>query len=286
MNTTKTIRLVVIFALFALSAVAHPGIGIVEDTKGNVFYTDLAKVWKISPDGKKSIVVANVHTHELYLDDKDNLFGEHLWYNGEQADTWGHFVWKYTPDGTFQKVIPDREGFLSDYSFVRDHFGRMYWADRSGKCQHVVRKNRDNTTTTLGDDCLEDIRWMTSAQNGTIYLVDKQDIKRVDTQGQVTTLAKVTPGKKLSQFMVNEPHYIGAVTVDRDNNIYVADFSGRQVNRIERDGRTTVVFETSIPWSPMALVVAKNGDFLVLETSMTNAVRVERITRGNKSIVY
>lgn len=268
------------------AATAHPGIGLVEDRRGNIFYTDLSQVWKISPDGKKSVAVSNVHTHELYLDDNDNLFGEHLWYNGEKLNTWGHYAWKFTHDGKFQKVIPDTEGFLKDYSFVRDHFGRMYWADRSSKCQQLVRKNRDKTTTILGDKCLHDIRWMTSTDDGMVYLVDSQDLKRVDTQGKVTTLATSIPDKKLSQFMVNEPHHLGAVTIDRDDNIYVADFSGRLVNRIERDGTTTVVYETSIPWSPMALVVAKNGDFLVLETSLTNAVRVERVTRDKKSTVY
>jgi hypothetical protein len=283
-------RMAVVLSLVVSVALAHPGIGLVEDSKGNVFYTDLAKVWKISPDGKKSVALNNVHTHELFLDENDNLFGEHLWYNGEQADTWGHYVWKFTHGGKFQKVIPDTEGFLSDYSFVRDHFGRMYWADRSGKCQHVVRKNKDNTTTILGDKCLEDVRWMTSAGDGMIYLVDKQDLKKVDTQGKVIILAKSIPDKKLSQFMVNEPHSLGAVTLDNDNNIYVADFSGRQVNRIERDGTTAVVYETSIPWSPMALVVAKNGDFLILETSLTNAVRVERVSKdknaNKKTAVY
>lgn len=284
------VKMIVALSLIASAALAHPGIGLVEDSRGNVFYTDLARVWKMSPDGKKSIAVDNVHTHELYLDDNDNLFGEHLWYNGEATDTWGHYAWKYTNNGKFQKVIPDTEGFLSDYSFVRDHFGRMYWADRTTKCQHIVRKNKDNTTTTLGNMCLEDVRWMTSTDDGVIYLVDKQDLKKVDTQGKVTTLAKSIPDKKLSQFMVNEPHSLGAVTIDKENNIYVADFSGRVVNRIERDGTQTVVYETSIPWSPMAFVVAKNGDFLILETSITNAVRVERVSidknTNRKTAVY
>lgn len=276
------VRMIVVLSLTVSMTMAHPGIGLVEDSKGNVFYTDLSRVWMISADGKKSIAVNNVHTHELYLDDNDNLYGEHLWYNGEQANTWGHYAWKYTNDGKFQKVIPDTDGFLTDYSFVRDHFGRMYWTDRSLKCQHLVRKNKDNTKTVLGDKCLEDVRWMTSTDDGMIYLVDKQDLKKMDTQGKVTTLAKSIPQRKLSQAALSEQHFLGAVTLDNDDNIYVADFSGRVVNRIDRDGTKTVVFETSVPWSPMALVVARNGNYLVLETSLTNEVRVERISEINK----
>jgi hypothetical protein len=44
---------------------AHPGIGIVKDSKGNIYYTDLAKVWKVTASGEKSVVVDRVHTHEL-----------------------------------------------------------------------------------------------------------------------------------------------------------------------------------------------------------------------------
>ena len=86
MTNLKTI-LSLTFLLICLVAEAHPGIGIVEDSKGNIFYTDLEKVWKISKDGTKKVVVNNVHTHELYIDETDNLFGEHLWYNGDQKNT-------------------------------------------------------------------------------------------------------------------------------------------------------------------------------------------------------
>src|SRR5690606_18864547 len=100
------------FLLIAVCVIAHPGVGIVMDSNGNVFYTDLKQVWQIDPKGKKSVVVRNVHTHELYMDEQDDLYGEHLWYNGEKLDTWGHYVWKEAVDVKFEKIIPDREGFL------------------------------------------------------------------------------------------------------------------------------------------------------------------------------
>src|SRR5688572_23144493 len=80
--------------LFLISAtmLAHPGVGIVMDSRGNVFYTDLSHVWKIAPDGAKTIAVRGVHTHELALDSADNLFGEHLWYEGDATRPWAHRV--------------------------------------------------------------------------------------------------------------------------------------------------------------------------------------------------
>ena len=41
---------------------AHPGIGIVMDSQGNVFYTDLTHVWKIDPAGERTIAVENVQS--------------------------------------------------------------------------------------------------------------------------------------------------------------------------------------------------------------------------------
>lgn len=260
-------KLTIIPFLFTIvTAFAHPGIGIVEDSKGNIFYTDLEKVWKVAPDGKKTIAVPDVHTHELFLDENDNLFGEHLWYNGDQKNTWGHYAWKFSSNGNFQKVIPDSEGFLEDYSFVRDHFGRMYWADRSKECQHVVRKNKDNSEDILGDKCMNKIMWMTSTGKGELLVVDDHDLKKIDTQGKISSFGKVA----------NE--HVGAPTTDKHNNIYIADFSGKKVTRISPNGTRKVVFETSILWGPMALIVASNGDYVVLETSTTNQVRIERIS--------
>lgn len=275
-------RLLIALTLLVTQAIAHPGVGIVKDSKGNVFYTDLTHVWKIDTQGKKSIAVKNVHTHELFMDESDNLFGEHLWYNGETANTWGYYVWKLSATGSLHKVIPSTTGFREDYSFVRDHMGRMYHADRANTCQHLERINPDKSVTKLGDNCLTNIRWMTAASNGSIYLIDGPDLKKVDPAGHVSTLAMELPEAKLSQFFVNKDHYLGGLAVDAAQNIYVADFSGRNVKKISKDGKVTVVAETGIPWSPSGLLVEANGDLWILEYSITNEARVEKIHKGEE----
>ncbi|HET6768433.1 MAG TPA: hypothetical protein VFH08_13575, partial [Chitinophagaceae bacterium] len=57
-------KLLLIMILLPLIARPHPGIGIVKDCKGNIYYTALKQVWKIT-NGIKTIVVPNVHTHEF-----------------------------------------------------------------------------------------------------------------------------------------------------------------------------------------------------------------------------
>jgi hypothetical protein len=138
---------------------AHPGVGIVQDSRGNIYYTDLKQIWKIGIDGKKSIAVADVHSHELFMDSSDNLFGEHLWYNGERLNTWGHYVWCLRRDGMLVKVKEPTPGFLENYSFVRDDKGNMYWAER-WKVSRIRKKSPGGTITTVAEAKFKDVRWI------------------------------------------------------------------------------------------------------------------------------
>jgi len=279
------ILLILLLLHSAFGSKGHPGVGIVMDSKGNVFYTDLAQIWKINVKGKKSIVVPNVHSHEIYIDAQDNVYGEHVWYNGEALDTWGHYVWKLSSDGKIEKVIPNTKGFLSNYSFVRDRDGSMYWVNRDADCQKIVEKKNNGVILTRSDACLNNVRWMTSTPEGIIFIIDFHDLKKMDRQGHVTTLATNLADKKFLQVFVNEEHYLSGVTAHKDN-VYVADYSGRQVKKITPDGKVSVAAETSLPWSPTGTLVATNGDFWLLECSATNAVRVEKISMDGKRTIY
>ena len=270
-----------VILFFMLSWVtAHPSVSIIMDSKGNVYYSDLKHVWRIDVHDKKSVVVQNVHTHELYLDKEDNLYGEHLWYNGEAANTWGHYVWKLSFDGKLDRIKPATIGFLTNYSFVHDDQDRMYWADRENTCQKLVRKNKDGSMTKLGDQCLTNIRWITAAADGTVYLMDVFDLKKIDPNGRVTTLAGSLQKKD------KEPNSVMGVSVDNQKNAYVAVYSEHQVKKITPTGRVSVAAETHIPWSPSGMLVAPNGDFWILECSVINEVRVERITVEGKRAIY
>jgi hypothetical protein len=121
--------LLIAAALFTPTAAqAHPGIGIVRDRQGNVFYTDLIHVWQISPSGRVSIAVRDVHTHELSIDSAGNVYGEDNRYlgSGEGDDAYRHRVWKRSPNGSVVDIVPWTRGFWRAYGFVRDAQGAMY----------------------------------------------------------------------------------------------------------------------------------------------------------------
>src|SRR5262249_24734030 len=119
---------VVILASGTAPTLAHPGIGIVLDGAGNVFYTDLSQVWKVAPDGKRTVAVPHVHTHELYLDAEGALYSEHLWYEGDATGKFDYRVWRLTTEGKIEEVVPATRELRTTYSFVRDAAGNMYSA--------------------------------------------------------------------------------------------------------------------------------------------------------------
>lgn len=295
-------RKLFLFALILLAAppaLAHPGVGIVMDSRGNVFYTDLKQVWRIAPDGQKSIAVSNVHTHELYVDGEDNLYGEHLWYEGEATDKWGHYVWRLSADGKLTQIIPPREGFRDDYrdfSFVRDRAGNMYWAERGARPIVIRRRAPDGTTADFGADAgLNDVRWMTATPDGTVYFIDVVDLVRIAPDGKTRRVARnlkerpwwqrwadTLPG--LENLLASR-HFLMGVWTDGRGNVFVAAAGAGKVLRVGPDGRVEVAAESPLGWSPTGGLVGPNGDLWLLEYRV-NSARVRRISPDGKEKTY
>lgn len=273
----------IIFLMITASVSAHPGIGIVMDSRSNVFYTDLKQVWKISSDGTKSIAVANVHTHELYLDAENNLYGEHLWHEGV-TNKWRHYVWKLHADGKLEQVFQPRERFLEDhkdYSFVRDRAGNMYWADRGAPT--VIRKRAPNgAMTDLCKADFRDVRWMTASAEGTVYLIDDGDLRCIAPEGGVSTIARDLKEHALS------PAWMGGLWLDSKGNVYIAVYGGNLnlVKKVNTNGQVTVAAHSNAPWGPTGGLIALNGDLWLLEYSTTNAARVRQIRKDGAEKIF
>jgi len=270
MQVMRTLSVCLLFA--AASAFGHPSVSVVIDSRGNVFYSDLTQIWRVAPDGSRMIAVPHVHSHELYLDGSDTLYGENLWYNGEKANTWGNSIWKRTPDGRISFVHPPRPGFNEDFSFVRDAAGNQYFAIHDKG--EIRRRSPDGRVVTMARAPFKDIRWMTCTPNGVVYLIDLLDLVRVTPDGKVTTIARNLSSHAL---IGDDRHRVQGVWVDRAGNVYVAASAEREVKRVTPAGRVDVVARSTFPWSPSGGAIAPNGDLWVLEYTITNQQRVRKI---------
>jgi hypothetical protein len=266
----------------AWESCGHPGIGIVQDSRGTVYFTDLKQVWKIAPDGTISVAVPKVHTHELCLDVQDNLYGEHL---SAEADKWSNRVWRLKPDGTLTNVIPLREGLnLLDYSFVRDRSGSMYWADPS---QPTIKKRLpDGTVINYAAADFRMVQRMTTSPDGVLFLMDGANLRRVSTNGQVTTLRTNLSELNRAPANVSERNYHMGLWTDRNNNVDVAVAMEHLVMRVQPDGQTSVAARSTEGWSPSGGMYDRQNNLWLLEYDSSNAVRARQIRKDGSDRIF
>ncbi len=276
-----------IFFFISLLAEAHPGIGIVMDEAGNVYYTDLVHVWKIAPDGSRTIAVPDVHTHELYLDLNGDLYGEHVWYEGEASDTWGSYVWCLSADGTLDKFISDVEGFLDNNTLVRDSKGNTYWAQKTGEQDALMKQAMGGEAAGFADEPFEDIRWMYfSKHDQHLYVVDGTTVKKVAASGQVQLVAADLKEEGGLFNRVADRHYVFGLWTDEKRNVYAAVYGAKKVVRIDPAGKRTPIFESGWGWAPCGGLIGPDGSLWILEFSKRNATRVRKVLPNGSERVY
>ena len=272
-----------LWVLISFTVAAHPGIGIVKDSKGNIYYTDLAKVWKISLDGSKTVVVTGVHTHELFMDEHDNLYGEHLWYNGESKDTWGHYVWCVKNTGELVKDINPKEGFLTNYSFARDSLGNMYWVERFTTSK-IMKKTKNGEIIKIAEGKFGFIGWLTCAKNGSLYFTESNKLRRLSPDRKsdsyrMETLANNIGSKSTDFSMMGRNYDSYGIWTDAAGNVYLATIDSKKVIRIGADGNTQTILSSNSLWTICSGIFDNNGNMWVLENSVSNEVRARKITK-------
>ena len=125
-----------------------------------------------------------------------------------------------------------------------------------------------------------------ATKEGVVYAVDLYDLKKIELNGKVTTLASQLQGKSWSQFFVEDQHQLMGLCTDANQNVYVASYGNKKVKKVSPTGRVTTVVETNSMWSPTGVLAAPNGDLWVLECTVTNAVRVECFKKNGTRMVY
>lgn len=260
-------------------AMAHPGVGLVEDSRGNVYYTDLVHVWKVSPDGRKTIAVRNAHTHELALDAADNLYGEDLVYEGEALNRWHHRLWKRSPDGRVTDLFGKRAGFRNDHGFARDRRGTEYWIFFENSICLLRKRTPDGRIATIPNRSpLPHLSWLAVGEGDSVlYATAGHRLYRISSGGTVAVLL---------QHERAEGHALMGLWPAPDGSVYVADYHDRAVKRVFANGNVTLVTRTEPNWFPSAVMLARNGALWLTEYSPTNQVRLKRISPDGKTRLF
>ena len=251
---------------------AHEGWGIVFDRQGQIYFSDIPTntIWRITHTGNLEKVLSK-HSHALFLGEDGSIYGtqEH------HAAAIGS-VWRIAPDGSFANVFTPAPDFpLNLHPFIIDPENNIYstnsisFPNQSDKVMLLKAEPDGNVTLLAGstrgyldgrgsEAQFSGIDGMAWASDGSLYLTDGVYVRRVTTDGVVTTLGKGA---------LTTPSYgedLMGLAVSPSGSVYVADYSQRRVLQLMPDGNTRTVLETGLIWSPTGITIV-GEDLYVLE---------------------
>jgi hypothetical protein len=256
----------------------HPGVGIVKDPRGFVFYTDLVQIWQIDLQGHRSIAVPNVHTHELAIDGAGNLIGEEV--RGEGGG-WQHRIWRRAPDGKITDVVPWTTGFWQDDGLSWDRAGYRYWVIcPEHRC--VMRRREPSgriVELARGTQFHYPVNWLTVSPEGVVFFPDGPDLRRLDAKGKLSTLAAgLGPPNNQNALM--------GLRLAADGAIYIAVPSRRAVLRVAPGGKSSVAARSPAPLAPSGILLDADRSIWILEFDPENRIRVRRVQPNGVATIY
>ena len=277
--------------LLTVAALAHPAWGIVIDRQGQVYFSDVDHntVWKVGADGRPVPFVTNKHSHELFIDEAGNLYGGHVYYD-EANDRWINSLWKATPDGRVTEILAPTADVPKGLGSLMDAQGNTYAISGANDGQQayvLARRRPDGTVETLAGSVsgyadgrgaeakFAAVQAKVFGPDQALYLTDAACVRRVGLDGTVTTLG----GNPLAGIRRDEHARLLGLAVDRNNNVYVADYDFHCLRRVAPDGSTTTLLDAGALWSPSGVAVV--GDTVyVLEHRPENLTGFLRAFSG------
>ena len=266
---TAACVLLVLLAILASTASAHPGSGIVIDKEGQIFFTDTGHgVWKVDAKGE----LTDLRTSRFHWMDMDNA--------GRFADferSFGEWFERATPKGPKPCLVQ-----CSDFPLTFGRDGHLYYADTRKGAGRIVRRTPEGRETILArDPALESIDGITCGPDGSLYVTQNTGgketaIRKITMDGAISTIASGFAGKE----PVKDPPaetpaaYCRGLAVDAAGNVYVAATGNRRVLKITPQGQVSTILESASPWQPTG-VALMNGDVYVLEWREPAASRLE-----------
>jgi len=234
--------------------------GVAIDSSGNIYVAQTTSIRKITPSGVVSKFVENsddsmYFTGALAIDSDDNIFF---------ADSFHQKIFKVTQNGnitTFAgsgtkgstNATSDLAEFNQPMGVAIDSIGNVYVTDRlnnkirkitpSGVVSTFAGSGTQGSADGTGD--IAEFDWpvgiaIDSSDN--IFVTDKNKIRKITSSGVVSTFAGSatawsTDGEGITASF-NNPHFM---TIDKDDNIFLADLGNNQIRKITPNASVTTV---------------------------------------------
>lgn len=259
---------------------AHPPYGLVADPAGNVYFSDLKTVWRLSRDGRLSVfrpAVPDTHVHELAMAPDGGIYGDQNHYDPRQERFYTG-LWHRTLAGAERAIVPMTDRAPRGAGVWQDKDGNRYvtqWRGRGDRRTVLLRRRPNGQVDVLFDagrgaprpesHSVESMGGMAFGPDGSLFFADGGVLRRLAPDGAVTSL-------------YDQPEHssLRGIAVAPDGRVLAADMSAKLVLAVATDGTTSILYQETEGWLPTA--VALDGDrLLVLEANAIHEEPVDRV---------
>ena len=300
----KTLSRSLVFLLAAVSSLnvvsAHPGSGIVVDSQGNVFVSDINRgLLKFTPDGKVEVVLKEAG-HWLALD-SDRKFAA---MDFQKSDHWPRWFKHRNPPGSELKLISDGGSPL-----VIHRDGNLYYVCNDEQMipggLQVARLSPDGKLALVAPTLrarakeLGGLKGLATAPDDSLYATTPGAVLKVNLDSTFKIVKQSIVAPDCDRYLVENPPaeyealqtggapFLNGITVSSSSDIYLAATGCRCVLKLDQQGRVSTVLKAESPWSPTG--VALHGEDLYI-AEWTNAhseqhdyrPRVRKVGRDGK----
>jgi hypothetical protein len=266
MNPCSRLLAALALLLAGVGAAAHPPRGLAVAPDGRVYFSDLERIWSVSPAGRTSMIRESVgaHTHELFLDAGGHLFGEDSFHD-PATGRYRAAIWVIAPDGAFSYTYGPTGRPSFGAGVFRDRFGCSYLAQESRiRAMLLHRLCPGGRPQLLSDPAaarrneplflLSNVGGAAFGPDGSFFFRHRSIVQRLRANDRLVTAA--------TGFA---PENFG-IAVDERGALYVAEHRHRRIVRVAPNGSRSIPISTAAPWAPTG-VAASAGSLYVLEVT-------------------
>ena len=244
---------------FPPAIMGHPGAGIAVDRSGQIYFLDTGSgLWRIDTQGRLSHL-SRTRFHWLAIDETNRFANTPL------------------PSSALAEIV--RVGsnptvlLSSDTPIAIGEDGNLYYPSGPAGNLRLMRMTPDGASSvfatlaaTVNGKPLPHIGGIIAGADGFLYYTEDSGIRRIDAQGQVSTIVAVRAPANAPTIPATDQHpYLRGLAINDRGVFYVADTGDARLLKITADGKVAAtILQTQSPWSPTAVAV-HGDDVYVLE---------------------
>jgi len=272
-----------IFLFLPIVAIGHPGGGLIALDANTVIFGDSMynAVWRLEKGKKPQALVEKFHAHWTTRGLDGQIYSESF-------QEMGGALFRIDLAGAKHVKIAE-ETHLNALVFAVGKRGELIFQ----KGSQIMQRSADGTVTPFrgagtvvkGDAALQQIIAYYWAADGTLYLSDGGNLRRVGDDGVVRLIGRIE-GKVLEPKLwnsINAPR-IWSIAIDDRRRIYTALPDLGQVVRIDPDGSQHVIDKSIGGWRVTAVATFKDSVFLLESSDRSNAGQRVRVIRGSGKV--